>query len=370
MIIREHYLKKIRPFVESDLIKIITGIHRCGKSVIMGQLEAELRAAGKRTLKLNFEDRSVGCTIRNADELIAAVEAQLTEEKLYVFLDEIQTVKEWNIACRSLRLKNLSLFITGSNSKLLSREFTNELSGRYVAFRIRPFVYRELSQYAAQLKQTYSITDYLIFGGFPQVVEFAGKEDRLQYLQDLDDTIVSKDIQSRYRVRQTELFGRLTDFVLMSNSRIFSASSVQKFLRTEHIGGSLTTAKRALKYYQKVYDEDVAFNSIRQTGGRWDLTHNLENVVYNELLYRGFELSVYTANEQEIDFLAEKEGKQYLIQVAYSIVEESTYRREFALFNKLDQSRKKIIITNDEVDFSTTTVTHMRLKDFLEGAEL
>ena len=120
MIIREHYLKKIRPFVESDLIKIITGIHRCGKSVIMGQLEAELRAAGKRTLKLNFEDRSVGCTIRNADELIAAVEAQLTEEKLYVFLDEIQTVKEWNIACRSLRLKNLSLFITGSNSKLLS----------------------------------------------------------------------------------------------------------------------------------------------------------------------------------------------------------------------------------------------------------
>ena len=120
MIIREHYLKKIRPFVESDLIKIITGIRRCGKSVIMGQLEAELRAAGKRTLKLNFEDRSVGRTIRNADELIAAVEAQLTEEKLYVFLDEIQTVKEWNIACRSLRLKNLSLFITGSNSKLLA----------------------------------------------------------------------------------------------------------------------------------------------------------------------------------------------------------------------------------------------------------
>ena len=131
-----------------------------------------------------------------------------------------------------------------------------------------------------------------------------------------------------------------------------------------------TRAKRALKYYQKIYDEDVAFNSIRQTGGRWDLTHNLENVVYNELCYRGFELSVYTDGEQEIDFLAEKEGKQYLIQVAYSIVEESTYRREFALFNKLDQSRKKIIITNDDVDFSTTTVTHLRLKDFLAGAEL
>lgn len=393
MILREHYLEKIRPFVESDLIKIITGIRRCGKSVIMEQLASELKAAGKRTLKLNFEDRSVSRTIRNADQLIAAVEAQLSEEKLYVFLDEIQTVAEWNVACRSLRLKNLSLFITGSNSKLLSREFTNELSGRYVAFRVRPFVYRELVQYAAQLKHTYTVTDYLIFGGFPKVVEFEAKADRLQYLQDLDDTIVSKDIQSRYRVRQPELFLRLTDFVLMSNARIFSASSVQKFLRNEHIGGSLVTvmkylhyleeayiissidqfstkAKRALKYYQKVYDEDVAFNSIRQTGGRWDLTHNLENIVYNELRYRGFELSVYTNGEQEIDFLAEKEGKQYLIQVAYSIAEESTYRREFALFNKLDQSRKKIIITNDDVDFSTTTVTHLRLKDFLEGVEL
>lgn len=393
MIIREHYLQKIRPFVESDLIKIITGIRRCGKSVIMGQLEAELKAAGKRTMKFNFEDRAIFRSIRNADQLSAAVESQLTEEKLYVFLDEIQMVEDWNIACRSLRLKNLSLFVTSSNSKLLSKEFTHELSGRYVSFRVRPFVYRELVQYAAQLNHTYTVTDYLIFGGFPKVVEFDTKENRLQYLQDLDDTIVSKDIQSRYRVRQTELFLRLTDFVLMSNARIFSAGSIQKFLRNEHIGGSLTTimkylhyleeayitspinqfstrAKRALKYYQKIYDEDVAFNSIRQTGGRWDLTHNLENVVYNELCYRGFELSVYTDGEQEIDFLAEKEGKQYLIQVAYSIVEESTYRREFALFNKLDQSRKKIIITNDDVDFSTTTVTHLRLKDFLAGAEL
>ena len=130
MIIREHYLQKIRPFVESDLIKIITGIRRCGKSVIMGQLEAELKAVGKRTMKFNFEDRAIFRSIRNADQLSAAVESQLTEEKLYVFLDEIQMVEDWNIACRSLRLKNLSLFVTSSNSKLLSKEFTHELSGR------------------------------------------------------------------------------------------------------------------------------------------------------------------------------------------------------------------------------------------------
>ena len=120
-----------------------------------------------------------------------------------------------------------------------------------------------------------------------------------------------------------------------------------------------------MKYYQKLYIEDVSFNSIRQTDGHWDITHNLENVVFNELLYRGFSLFVYKVDSQEIDFLAEKNNRQYLIQVAYSIAEESTYKREFALFNKLDQSREKIIITNDDFDFSTSTVRHIKLKDFL-----
>ena len=126
-----------------------------------------------------------------------------------------------------------------------------------------------------------------------------------------------------------------------------------------------TKAKRELKYYQKLYVEDVSFNSIRQTDGHWDITHNLENIVYNELLYRGFNLFVFREGSQGVDFLAEKNNRQYLIQVAYSIAEESTYRREFALFNKLDQTREKIIITNDDFDFSTSTVRHINLKEFL-----
>lgn len=131
-----------------------------------------------------------------------------------------------------------------------------------------------------------------------------------------------------------------------------------------------TKAKRELKYFQKIYNEDVAFNSIRQTSGRWDVTHNLENIVFNELLYRGYTLSVFTQDNLEIDFLAEKNNRQYLIQVAYSIAEESTYNREFALFNKIDQSRQKIIITNDDIDYSTSTVRHIRLKDFLLSDDL
>ena len=388
MIVREHYLRQIRPFYDSNLIKVITGIRRCGKSVIMEQVEAELRRLGKRTLKLNFEQRAVSSVIQTADDLIRTITAHTSNEKLYVFLDEVQFVKDWNIACQSLRLENISLFVTGSNSKLLSKEFTKELSGRYVAFRIRPFVYKELVEYANQFSKNYSISDYLIYGGFPQVIEFNTKEAIVRYLNDLDDTIVINDILNRYKIRKDELFRRLVNFVLLSNARIFSASSVQKFLKGQGLFCSLNTilkylgylqeayvispiqqfstkAKRELKYYQKIYDEDVAFNSIRQTDGHWDITHNLENIVFNELLYRGYALSVFRTDSAEIDFLAEKNNRQYLIQVAYSVAEETTYKREFALFNKLDQSRQKILITNDDFDFSTSTVRHLRLKDFL-----
>lgn len=388
MISREHYLQQIRPFYESNLVKIVTGIRRCGKSVIMDQIETELRQSGKKTLMLNFEDRSVSALITTVDELIDYISQYLGKEKLYVFLDEVQMIEQWNVACRTLRLKNVSLFITGSNSKLLSKEFTKELSGRYVAFRVRPFVFLEIQEYVKELQHDYSISDYLVFGGFPQAIEFPTKQARLRYLNDLDDTIVINDIFNRYKIRKDNLFRRLVNYIMISNARIFSANSVQKFLKGQGFECSLNTilkylsyleeayvissirqystkAKRELKYYQKLYVEDVSFNSIRQTDGHWDITHNLENIVYNELLYRGFNLFVFREGSQEVDFLAEKNNRQYLIQVAYSIAEESTYRREFALFNKLDQTREKIIITNDDFDFSTSTVRHINLKEFL-----
>lgn len=388
MISREHYLQQIRPFYESNLVKIVTGIRRCGKSVIMDQIETELRQSGKKTLMLNFEDRSVSALITTVDELIDYISQYLGKEKLYVFLDEVQMIEQWNVACRTLRLKNVSLFITGSNSKLLSKEFTKELSGRYVAFRVRPFVFLEIQEYVKELQHDYSISDYLVFGGFPQAIEFPTKQARLRYLNDLDDTIVINDILNRYKIRKDNLFRRLVNYIMTSNARIFSANSVQKFLKGQGFECSLNTilkylsyleeayvispirqystkAKRELKYYQKLYVEDVSFNSIRQTDGHWDITHNLENIVYNELLYRGFNLFVFREGSQEVDFLAEKNNRQYLIQVAYSIAEESIYRREFALFNKLDQTREKIIITNDDFDFSTSTVRHINLKEFL-----
>ncbi len=391
MISRESYIKEIRPFYESDLIKIITGIRRCGKSVVMEQVRDEISLQGKKIIYLNFELRSVSAKISNDIELISFIENEMQSfpnEKWYVFLDEVQFVKDWNIACRSLRLKNISLFITGSNSKLLSKEFTKELSGRYVSFTIRPFVYKEILEWSKEIGRDVSVNDYLIYGGFPKRFEFAEKEAMIRYLNDLDETIVINDIINRYKIRKEEVFKKFVNFVLISNARIFSSNSIFNYLKGQKIDCSINTvmkflnyleeayvirkipqystkAKKQLEFYAKLYDEDVAFNSIRQMSGRFDLTHNLENVVYNELIFMKYKVSVFNVNGKEIDFLASKNGREYLIQVAYSVAEEQTYEREFAPFALLDNSRKKILITNDENDFSTSTVQHLKLKDFL-----
>lgn len=391
MITREKYIAKIRPFYESDLIKIITGIRRCGKSVVLEQVKSELESQGKKIIYLNFEKRAVYDNLYNDKTLLDYIQQKINEspnEKWYVFLDEIQTVENWNLACKSLRLENISLFITGSNSKLLSREFTKELSGRYVSFLIKPFVYKEITEYAKELNKKITINNYLIYGGFPKRIEFNDEEAMIQYLNDLDQTIVINDIINRYKIRKDNIFKKVANFVLISNSRIFSGNSIFNYLKSQKIECSINTvmkfldyleeayvirkipqystkAKKQLDFYTKLYNEDVAFNTIRQINNRFDITHNLENVIYNELIYMGYSLTVFNINGKEIDFLATKNGKEYFVQVAYSIAENSTYEREFAPFNMTDNSRKKIIITNDEIDYSTSTVQHIKLEDFL-----
>ncbi|MBQ7183946.1 MAG: ATP-binding protein [Clostridia bacterium] len=393
MIIRDRYMAQIRPFCESDLIKIITGIRRCGKSVILKQVMSELEAAGKRCLFLDFDLRPVRAKIPDADALISYVNERLADDKLYIFLDEIQNVKSWDEAVRTLRLYNTSVFITGSNSKLLSREFTKELSGRYVSFRVKPFVYREAKEYADQLGRRFDISDYLIWGGFPAALEQPDEEALKRYLNDLNSTIIYNDLENRYSIRKKDVFERIVDFILVSNARVFSAKSVADYLNGQNISVSVPTvikylgylkeayvieeiplyspkAKARLNYYSKLYDEDVSLNSIRVSGNRYDLTHNLENIVLNELIYLGYDIAVYSNKGREIDFRAVKGSKVYLIQVAYSIAEEKTYDREFSAFAGIDNTVKKIIITNDDIDFSTSTVCHYRLKDFLRMDEL
>lgn len=393
MIHREHYIQPVREFYDSDLIKIITGIRRSGKSVILQQIMNEIGQKTDNIISLNFEDKRVSAKIADGTALIDYVEKRRKDGKCYLFFDEIQVLDGWQDACKTLRLYDYSLFITGSNSKLLSGEFTKELSGRYVAFHVRPFVYKEILEYGKELGKEFSVTDYLVWGGFPKRFEFNSPEAQRRYLEDLDNTIIINDLVHRYKIRKESLFKSLVNFILRSNGRIFSAKSIHDYIKKEHESCSVNTimkyldyleeayiiesvkqystrTKKELSYYAKIYDADVAFNSIRCMDNRFDLTHNLENIVYNELVYMGYNIWVYNNSGKEIDFLAQKGNKKYYIQVAYSVAEDKAYEREFEAFKGIDDLSQKILITNDDIDYSTSVVRHIKLKDFLVMSSL
>lgn len=392
MIKREKYIAEIRGFYDSDLIKVITGVRRCGKSVILEQIKDEISEKSNNTISIDFEDRAETRSIETWSDIVTYVKDHRKEGLCYVFLDEIQEIENWAIAVKSLRIENCSVFITGSNSKLLSSEFAKELSGRFVSFRIRPFVYKELLSYASELGKTMTISDYLVWGGFPKRIELSPSDQR-RYLNDLDETIVINDIIRRFNIKKFSDFKKVVSFVLISNARIYSSRSISSYLKGQGLSVSPNTiqkwisylreayvidqvprystkAKKELEDSKKLYDCDVALNSIRVKDNRFDITHNMENIVYNELIYRDYAVSVFDNNGKEIDFLAEKDSKRYYVQVAYSVVDDNTYKREFGAFGNLDQKDKRILITNDDINYSTSTVEHIKLSDFLLLDEL
>lgn len=248
-------------------------------------------------------------------------------------------------------------------------------------------------KYSKELGIEVGVADYLVWGGFPKRFEFGDLDDQKKYLNELNNSIVENDLIVRYGVKNIDLFKRVVNCVLRSNARIFSSRSIEAYLKNEQINGSINTimkylgyleeayiierikpyslkTKSELLYYYKIYDADVSLNSIRCMDGRYDLTHNLENIVYNELVYMGYNINVYNNNEKEIDFLAQKDGGKYYIQVAYSVAEDKTYEREFGAFENIGNDGRKILITNDDVSYSTSVVEHIKLKDFLVMEDL
>lgn len=393
MIIREKYLKSIRGFYESDLVKVITGVRRCGKSVILETIMDEIKEKSDNIIYLNFEKTSDFAKASSVEELVKYVNNNRKAGKCYCFFDEIQEIDDWQLAVKDLRLDNCSIFITGSNSKLLSSEFLTLLSGRFVSFRIRPFVYKEIKEYAKELGINISTADYLIWGGFPGRFGNITLDGTKAYLSDLESTIVVNDLIKRYKIKKVAAFKKVVSFILSNNSRIFSSRSIYNYMKNDFPDLALTTVvrfiefikdayiideipqfstkkKEDLKYRGKIYNCDVSFNSLRVNNNRYDIDHNLENVVYNELLYLGYDLKVFINNGKEIDFLASKENKTFYIQVANSVADEKAYEREMGAFSNLDNSNQKILITNDIIDYSTSTVKHIKLEDFLMKEEL
>ncbi len=385
---REKYLKQIREFYDSDLIKVITGIRRSGKSIILQEIMEEIKNKSNNVIYLNFEKTADISKAGTASLLVQYIQDNRKEDKCYVFLDEVQEVEDWQVAVKDLRIDNCSVFITGSNSKLLSGEITKYLSGRFVSFRVRPFVYKEILEYSKNIGKVVDPNSYLVWGGFPGRLEAATIEGTIQYLNDLDSTIVLNDLINRYKIKKQAIFIKIVNYILINNARIFSIRSIHKYIKNDYpeistatvakyvdylkqayiideIPQYSTKAKRELSFYGKIYNADVALNSIRISDGRYDLDHNLENIVYNELIYMGYDLTVFSNNGREIDFRATKDGKTYFIQVAYSVSDPKAYDREFEAFKNLDNANIKILITTDPIDYSTSTVRHIKFSDFL-----
>ncbi|MDO4710825.1 MAG: ATP-binding protein [Peptostreptococcaceae bacterium] len=402
MIKRELYMDRIRPFMNTELIKVITGIRRSGKSVMLQLIQQDLIEVGidpKRFIAINFEDLRVEHLLNARDlhqEILAR--AKNIGGKVYVFLDEIQEVADWEKCINSLRVSlDCDIYITGSNAKLLSGELATYLGGRYVEFVIYPFSFAEFMQLYRQIDRDASIEHsfqkYLITGGMPYLfnIRYQSGPTR-QYLTDLFNSVQLKDIVKRYKVRDVELLERIIVYVMGNIGTTFSASSLVKFLKNERRTGSTDTVMNYIKYccdsylFYQVKREDlqgkqilttnekyyIADHGIREAvygGNMRDIQLTLENIVYMELLRRGYQITVGKTDNKEIDFVCEKQGQKCYIQVAYILADQATIDREFGAFDKIRDHFPKYVITMDELDRSQNGIIHKNIRNFLISEE-
>ncbi len=395
MIKREYYLSKIRDFYHSDLIKVITGIRRCGKSVLLMQIMEELVEQGvskEQILYLNFEDYAYSF-IRTGEDLYEYIKKKLvTEDKYYIFFDEIQTVPEFERVVNSIRMKyNTSIFLTGSNWKLLSGELATYLSGRTVSFRIYPFSFAEACEVKGLKSEEATeedLLEYMNWGGMPQRFQMENEEQTKVFLQDLFDTIVLRDMVQRAGIKDIDLFNRLIEYLMCNPAQTFSVSGVADYFLSinrrisketiynylEYITASLIIekagrydirGKRILTKMDKYYLTDLGLGRIRNPGFKIEMGALLENVVYNELLLRGYEVYVGKTRKSEIDFIALKGQKKEYYQVAYYLYDQDVIDRKFGVFREVDDNYPKYVISFDKMDFSRDGIIHKNAVSFL-----
>lgn len=398
MIKREKYLKRIRPFYEQDLIKVITGIRRCGKSVILNQIMDELRQSGvkdEQIIYINFEFTDY-IDINDAKKFNDFIEKKLiNKNKYYVFFDEIQNVDRWEKVVNSLKAKyneNISIFITGSNSDLLSGELATHIAGRYVSFKIYPFTFDEVCELKDikdkdkyELERTFD--DYIIWGGMPQRFLMNDELQIKTYLSDVYSSIVVKDIIERFKIKDLDLFNKILTFIMTTPSQTFSADSLTKYLLNENIDVSKMTVynyleymcrallinkadrfdvrgKRILNGKYKYYLTDLGFTNILNDGKKKQISTYLENIVYNELVARGYNVNIGTLENGEIDFIATRFEEKEYYQVTFHLSDD-IIEREFGVYKNIQDNYPKYVISCDTFDFSQNGIIHKNIIDFL-----
>ncbi|MEE0450995.1 ATP-binding protein [Peptacetobacter sp.] len=398
MIKREMYMSRIRPFINTDLVKVMTGIRRCGKSVMLELIKEELLQSGvnkSQFISINFEDMSYA-HLQTAkalnDDIIER--ANKIEGKVYLFFDEIQEVKDWEKCINSLRVSlDCDIYITGSNAKLLSGELATYLGGRYVEFVIYPFSFAEFVELYREIYPDEPINmifqKYVVFGGMPYLsnIRFE-KTASIQYLNDLFNSVQLKDIVKRNNIRDVDLLERISAYVMANVGNTFSATSISKFFKSEKRNVAPDTILNYIKYccdaylFYQVKREDlqgkqilasnekyyIADHGIREAvfgGNMKDINLILENIVYMELLRRGYEVRVGRSGNKEIDFVCYKRDEKIYIQVTYLIASEETIQREFGVYDDIQDNFPKYVVSLDEFDMSRDGIKHRNIRDFL-----
>ena len=341
---------------------------------------------------MNFEDFDYE-DYANPKKLHNYVKEKIKDDKkYYIFFDEIQNVNSWEKVVNSLRAtKNTSIFITGSNSDLLSSDLATHIAGRYVSFKITPFTFREVCEllYITDKKDIENIfNDYLKWGGMPQ--RFMQKDDasKKTYLSDIYDSIIIKDIVKRFNIKDIDLLNRIVTYILTTPSQTFSPESLKKYFESESRGVSLETlynyldyivranliskaerydirGKRILTGKYKYYLTDLGFTNILSDGKKEQIGAYLENIVYNELIARGYNVNIGNLETGKIDFIATRFEEKIYIQVAYILSDESVIRREFDAYKKIEDNYPKYVISMDKFDFSQNGIIHKNIIDWL-----
>ena len=402
MIQRERYINNIKPFIGKDIVKVLTGIRRSGKSVMLRLIQEEIQRQGvveTQFISFNFE------SMENADFCTASSLYQelkrriaLIQGKVYLFFDEIQEVEQWEKCINSARVDfDCDIYITGSNAKLLSGELASYLGGRYVEFVVFPFSFEEYLESIKQENKDTSVTEefknYLEMGGMPFLVNLRyDKEASLQYLRDVYNSVLLKDVVQRNNIRDVELLERMILYFLDNVGHSFSARSISNYLKQENRKVSAETILNYIKaccdayLFMKLRREDLQGKKILSVNEKYysvdhglreailgtntrNIDQVLENIVCVELLRRGYTVTIGKNGEKEIDFIAKKNKDKLYIQVAYLLAGSETIEREFGIYDSVRDHYPKYVLSLDEFDMSRNGVKHLNIRDFLLSKE-
>ena len=396
MVLRKTVLNAVRPFVGKGVVKVLTGLRRSGKSVLMGQIRDMILNEidpGAPVFYLDLDDEA------NADclgkgVLYAKMQKALDANpgrKTYLFLDEVHDAEGWERAVNSIQKRaNADIYVTGSNSKLLSGELASYLTGRYVEFHVSPFSYAEFLEAAGADRGEASFFRYLEFGGMPFLSEIGYQpEPSKRYLRDVFSAILLKDVVRRKKIRDVFLLERIVRFVMTETGHVFSARSIVDYLKHERIVTAPATVlgyleaceeaflvtkveredlvgKRILSVDEKYYVADCGLRNANVSANlSRDVDQLLEAVVYREMIRRGWKVTIGRVRKKEIDFVCEKDRRRLYLQVAYLMPTEETRRREFGALLAVPDQFAKMVLSMDRADFSSDGILHRYLPDFL-----